>query len=66
MRELDELLARYLENAHGRASESEKAAFRKLLMLADPDLIGYLLGSQKHDDPDIADAIEKIRRNTQT
>ncbi len=26
----------------------------------------YLLGSQSHDDPELADAIEKIRRRTQT
>jgi len=25
-----------------------------------------LLGSQSHDDPELADAIEKIRRRTQT
>lgn len=66
MRELDELLARYLENAHGQASESEKSAFRELLTLPDPVLIGYLLGSQMHDDPELADVIDKIRRSTQT
>lgn len=66
MRELDELLARYLQTDYGQAAESEKAAFRELLQLADPDLIGYLLGSQRHDDPAIADAIEKIRSRTQT
>ena len=52
--------------AYGHASKSEKAAFRELLALPDPELFGYLLGSQSHDDPELADAIDKIRRRTQT
>ncbi len=66
MRELDELLGNYLRTAYGHAAKSEKAAFRELLTLPDPELFGYLLGSQSHDDPELADAIEKIRRRTQT
>ncbi len=66
MRELDELLCNYLQAGYGYASKTEKAAFRELLALPDPELIGYLLGSQSHDDPELADSIEKIRRRTQT
>ncbi len=66
MRELDELLARYLDGAYKRAPESEKATFRELLELPDPELIGYLLGSQEHADPQIANVIETIRSRTQT
>ncbi len=66
MRELDELLVRYLQTGYGHASKSEKTAFRELLALPDPELFGYLLGGQSHDDPELADAIEKIRRRTQT
>ena len=66
MRELDELLARYLDTAYKRAPESEKATFRELLELPDPELIGYLLGSQEHANPQIADVIETIRSRTQT
>lgn len=66
MRELDELLAGYLQTRYERAPESEKVAFRELLELPDPDLIGYLLGSQVHADPDIADVIETIRSRTET
>ena len=61
MRELDELLARYLDDAYVRAPETKKAAFRELLELPDPELIGYLLGSHEHSDPQIADVIETIR-----
>ncbi len=53
-------------SGHGHASKSEKAAFREHLALPDPALFGYLLGSQSHDDPELADAIEKILRRTQT
>ncbi len=66
MRELDEFLVDYLRTAYEHASKSEKAAFRELLALPDPELFGYLLGSQSHDDLELADAIEKIRRRTQT
>ena len=66
MRELDELLARYLGNAFERAPESEKTAFHELLELPDPELMGYLLGGQLHSDPQIADVIETIRSRPQT
>ncbi len=65
MRELDELLARYLDGAYEIAKETEKGAFHALLELPDPELIGYLLGSQVHADPQIANVIETIRRRPQ-
>jgi succinate dehydrogenase flavin-adding protein (antitoxin of CptAB toxin-antitoxin module) len=66
MRELDELLARYLQTRYEQATESEKRAFRELLELPDPELIGYLLGSQAHADPEVADVIETIRSRAET
>ena len=66
MRELDELLAHYLQTFYEQTTDAEKCAFRELLELADPELIGYLLGSQIHDDPEIADVIKTIRRRAQT
>jgi succinate dehydrogenase flavin-adding protein (antitoxin of CptAB toxin-antitoxin module) len=66
MRELDELLARYLDGAYGRAPDAEKTAFRTLLELPDPEVMGYLLGSEVHSDPQIADVIETIRSRAQT
>jgi hypothetical protein len=53
-------------SAYGQASISKKAAFSELLALPDPELFGYLLGSQNHDDLELANAIEKIRRGTPT
>ena len=61
MRELDELLARYLDSEYERAPESEKTTFRELLTLPDPELTGYLLGSQAVEDPSLSDIINKIK-----
>ena len=59
MRELDVLLTDYLERCYDTTDETEKAAFRKLLTLSDPELVGYLL---QHQVPaaDIAVVIDRI------
>jgi len=46
MRELDELLLGYLEHHYEQAAGTEKVAFRSLLALSDPELVGYLLHKQ--------------------
>jgi len=46
MRELDELLLKFLENSYPQGSEADKAAFRELLTLSDPELKAYLLGRE--------------------
>ena len=43
MRELDDLLLDYLQKHYDNATETDKCAFRTLLELPDPELIGYLL-----------------------
>jgi len=43
MRELDELLLRYLNTWYPHVDDDEKAAFQSLLALPDTALIGYLL-----------------------
>ena len=43
MRELDELLLNYLKQRYEFVPDSEKAAFRALLELPDPELMRYLL-----------------------
>ena len=43
MRELDDLLLRYLEQRYDDAPAEEKSAFRAFLQLSDPELMGYLL-----------------------
>jgi len=65
MRELDELLLRYLENDYQQAGDPEKHAFRSLLALSDPELIGYLL-QQQEPPADFHLVIRKIRRQAAT
>ena len=43
MKELDALLTAYLDLHYPQTDDAEKAAFRALLELPDPVLVGYLL-----------------------
>ena len=63
MRELDELLLGYLEHCFDAAGNTEKAAFRSLLALPDPDLVGYLLQQQSHP-PELTVVIQKLLDRT--
>lgn len=47
MRELDDLLLRYLEQHYEGAADEEKRAFQAFLQLSDPELMGYLLQKQQ-------------------
>ncbi|MBT8108755.1 MAG: succinate dehydrogenase assembly factor 2 [Gammaproteobacteria bacterium] len=60
MRELDELLLRYLQDSYPNDSEADKAAFREVLTLADPELNGYLLQRQTPSSESIARVIQRI------
>ena len=66
MRELDELLVRYLEESYPGGSEDDKAAFRAVLELADPELNAYLLQRKTPSSEPIARVINRILRRTQT
>ncbi|MGI9272902.1 MAG: succinate dehydrogenase assembly factor 2 [Woeseiaceae bacterium] len=63
MRELDELLLGYLDGRYATADNTEKAAFRSLLQLSDPELIGYLL-QQRTSPPELAVVIKNILLRT--
>ncbi len=65
MRELDELLLGYLEHRYEIAPESEKAAFRAILELPDPELMGYLLQNEQPA-AELAAVIEAILHRTDT
>ncbi len=60
MRELDELLLRYLETRYAAATAAEKSAFEAVLALSDPQLNGYLLQSQTPSSEPIARVVEHI------
>ena len=64
MRELDELLLGFLEQRYEAAAEDEKQAFRSLLQLSDPELIGYLL-QQEQPAAELAGVIKHILDRTQ-
>ncbi len=63
MRELDELLLKYLEQRYELAPDSEKAAFCALLELPDPELVGYLL-QQKSPAPEVGIVVDYILERT--
>lgn len=60
MRELDVLLTRWLDNGYANAGNPQKAAFRRLLDLSDPELQGYLLGGVIPADEEIARVVTSI------
>ena len=60
MRELDVLLTRYLDDGYSLATDGQKAAFRKLLALPDPELNAYLLGGARPADEELQDAVSRI------
>ena len=60
MRELDELLMRYLERHYDAGPDVEKSAFEALLTLPDPELVGYLLKKEQPREPAIAAIVQRI------
>lgn len=60
MRELDELLQRYLQRRYPSAQEIERRAFESLLELQDPILLSYLLGHRTPTDPELQNVITRI------
>ena len=64
MKELDALLSAYLDVRYDDAPAAEKAAFRELLELPDPDLVGYLLQRQVPDSEALAGVVDHILGRT--
>lgn len=62
MKELDLVLARYLEGPYGTAEEDERACFRRLLEMQDPQLYRLILGKDQSDDREIAQLLEVLRQ----
>ena len=60
MRELDELLCRYLDERYAAANDEEKAAFQALLERPDPELSGYLFNRQQPASEPIGHVIKHI------
>jgi succinate dehydrogenase flavin-adding protein (antitoxin of CptAB toxin-antitoxin module) len=60
MKELDQLLTGYLDEGYDAAPEDDKASFRALLELSDPELVGYLLQRKEPGSEIIARGIDII------
>ncbi|MCH9692909.1 MAG: succinate dehydrogenase assembly factor 2 [Gammaproteobacteria bacterium] len=60
MRELDELLLRYLEKTYADSSDADKTAFQAVLALSDPELNGYLLQRDTPASEPLARVIDRI------
>jgi antitoxin CptB len=60
MRELDELLTRYLDEQYPGAGPAEQAAFLQLLDSPDTDLHSYCLRRSLPANPAVRDVIERI------
>ncbi len=59
MKELDILLARYLDGRYRAASPAEREAFGRLLEIQDPLIYAYCLGQQRPPEH-LAGLIERI------
>ena len=60
MRELDELLARYVDEQYQTAAPEQQEAFRRLLDLQDPVMHAYFLGGEIPPDAALAALIARI------
>lgn len=62
MRELDQLLERWLERGWPQASEHERGVFRRLLDVEDPRLWRAFLGQEPLDDAELQQMVDAIAR----
>jgi len=61
MRELDAVLAGFLEQAFADLPSAELGRLAAILDLPDPELYAYLVGKREPADPRFADLFERIR-----
>lgn len=60
MRELDQLMLRYLDRRWSQAAEAERADFERLLDTEDDRLWRWFMGREAVDDPALKALIEHI------
>lgn len=63
MRELDELLTRFLDHDYPAASAAERDAFARLLELQDPEIFGYVVGRNTPSEEGLRHVVARIRRD---
>lgn len=62
MRELDQLLNRYLDQAWAADSEVQRGVFLQLLETEDDILWHWMMGNEEPEDVDVAALVERIRQ----
>lgn len=62
MRELDQVLVRWLDREWPAASDAERAVFRRLLACEDDRLWKALVGQDRLDDPELQRFTEMLAR----
>jgi antitoxin CptB len=60
MRELDVVLERWLVERYPSAREDERRAFVMLLDSQDPQLVAWLFGRERPEDPGVAALVDEI------
>lgn len=60
MRELDQILARYLDHGWRHADAAERATFEQLLASEDTALWPWFVGRERPDDPALDALVQKI------
>ena len=60
MKELDLLLARWLETRYPQAPERLRRAFERLLDAQDPELVAWLLGGRRPADAELAEIVDEM------
>ena len=60
MRELDVVLERWLLSRYERASEVQRRAFCSLLDAQDTQLVAWLFGRERPDDPAVAALVDEL------
>ena len=60
MKELDLLLAGWLDTQFEHASEEQRGQFQDLLELPDPQLARYLLGGERPEGAELAAVIDAV------
>ena len=62
MKELDVVMSRYLEQHYPTASDDDKARFRALLDLPDPELWALLLGTVPAPEPGLETLVQFLQQ----
>lgn len=66
MLELDVLFGKFLESGYSELSDDEKRQFVQLLSCPDPDLIGWLLGTDEPADAGLKHITGKIKQHVRS